>query len=865
VTSSSSTNASSETELTVDPAASVERRQDRRGRARRSRLGSALTRSGIALCLASIAAAPLAAGGVHRPTLAVLFGTVASGLVLLWLGSEVRGRPLRVGLTVVLPVVFLAVPVLQSIPLPMRARGVVDAKGSALLTDDAFAPPTVWPLSLDPVSTRAHIGKAAAALVVFLVAYHLASGQRHRRLVVRTIAIAGIAAVVVGITHKIIGMPKIYGVFVSTQQALLTGPFVNPNHTAEFLELAAFACLACSLQRATALNRVGWMVGALFCAGGAAATLSRGSVLGLGMGILMFAWLRYLARDGGSVNRRRRTSLEWAIFLILFVAIAAGALGASQLVDKFRSGGVHDVRFQLWRESLRVLVAHPFGIGRGAFERVFPVYRSFTTPLSIRFAFTENQPLQLLIDGGWVFFAAMAGGVVLTAAQLIRHGRRDGVEAALIGGVFAIVVHSFVDFGLETLGVLLPFMALLGTIFGRTRTEGQAIVRFRRPLFAGAIGALLVGLASVSASSSDDFDALLKKTSREQGRLQLLQRAQRVHPLDYFYALNYARLEPVGSPEGGPSPRFHALNRALALCPACEVVHADVARNLWSIGRRRQALLEWRTTVDLQPKLLRPVIGELFAAGARPEELAAAASSRPDQMIEVASFLSSVSHPEEAMVVLEEAEAAGASRGEVLITRAGLQLKLGLTVAVTDSLARAHAAGIRDPRLALDEAELRLATQGDRGPDDALAILDAAAIQYPANLDVQRRRLDLVTRFGKWQAVDRALAGFTEALYQNQRSVGEAHTAAARIHARFSRWTSALAEYRISLASDPWNVALWVEFGHAAESAGRDTTAREAYLEAARLSPQNPAVTAALSSLDARMARLRRSGAAGLP
>ena len=90
------------------------------------------------------------------------------------------------------------------------------------------------------------------------------------------------AAVVIGITHKLVGVSKIYGLVASTHRTLLIGPFVNANHTAELLELGAFACLACSFQRPTMLNRVTWLIGMALCAGGVAATLSRGGIAALG-------------------------------------------------------------------------------------------------------------------------------------------------------------------------------------------------------------------------------------------------------------------------------------------------------------------------------------------------------------------------------------------------------------------------------------------------------------------------------------------------------------------------------------------------------------------------------------------------------
>jgi len=815
------------------------------------------------LAVAVVVVAPLAAGTVHRAPLITIMAATAVAVGLVAWGTAAQHRLLRTQWLIVVPLLFLILPVLQSVPLPMAMRRLLDPKGTQLLMEAALVPLSSAPLSLDPPSTRSHIGRAAVALAIFLLAYHLASGQRRRHLLLRAIGITAAAAVVIGAGHRIFGVSKIYGVLVSTHRTLLTGPFVNSNHTAELLELGAFVCLACSFQRPTALNRIGWLIGMLFCFGGAAATLSRGAVAAVGAGVLLFVLLRYLARD--EAGPHRRVALAWGAFLIGLIGLGAGSLGVRELIHRFQPGALtSDVRFALWRDSLRVLSAHPFGIGRGAFDRVYPIYRTLKTSLSIRFAFVENHPLQLLIDGGWVFFALLLTGVGCIVWQIARRSRRDKTEAALLAGLAAVGVHSLFDFGLETLGVLLPFVAVLATILGRLRPEDdtgaakRVLAAARSWPIVGVAGVgLVIGIASLAHASSDDFDALLKAANTPEARREVLVRGQVAHPVDYFFPLVFARQEPLKSGRGGPSPRFHALNRALMLCPGCDSVHLEVARNLWRLGSRRQALLEWRTAVSIQPQLFAGALGELFAAGASPQELASIGTFDAARMVDIAAFLSSIARVDDAFVVLDQAEAMGAPVVEVLLMRAKLQLQAGRTDAAAATLARVHAVQVLDPRLALLEAQMLIDTKGADAGDAALATLDEAATRYPVDLAVQRMRLDVVMKYEKWQAADRALDGLKQALYLAQGSALEAHIASARLYARLSRWTNALGEYRIALADARSDVALWMEFGHAAEVSGRATTAREAYGEASRLNPTNPEVVKALSGVDAELSRLR--------
>jgi len=776
---------------------------------------------------------------------------MALGLALVSIGAIQEQRPLRFSPSALFLLLLVVGPLLQAVPLPASVRKALDPQGSALLADVAPGSASS-PLSLDPPSTRADIGKAALAIVFFIVAYHLASGQRHRHLLTRIVGLVAIAAVVIGIAHKLVGVSKIYGLVGSTHRTLLIGPFVNANHTAELLELGAFACLACSFQRPTMLNRVPWLIGMALCAGGVAATLSRGGIAALGAGVVAFVTLRHFGQGDGT-PKRWRSSLILGALLLGLLGLGVAALGADQLIDRFKSGAIsNDVRFRVWRDSWRVLQAHPFGIGRGAFDRVYPIYRTVSTPFSLRFAFVENEPLQLLIDCGWLLCGLIFVGFGLVAWDLFRNSRRDKIEAALLAGLFAVLVHNIVDFGLEIPGVLLPFLAILATVLGRGHPTAVARVPvWGRWAAIGLAGAgCVIGIASIVRPSSDDFDAQLKKARSVAENKQILIRARAAHPVDYFYVLAYGSLEPLRGPAGQPSPRLHALNQALLLCPGCEAVHLEVGQNLWTLGMRRQALLEYRSAVTLQPTLFKQVMGELFGKGARPEELASIATFQPARMIDVARFLSAMDRVADAIIVLGQAETFGAPRTDVLLSRAAFQLQLGQPSAAETTLAALRVLRVDDPRLPLLEAQaLVLSGSAPDAPDRALGLLDAAAARYPGDVDVQRTRLDLVTRYEKWGAAARALEGYKQALYMRDGTATEAHVASARIWTKMGRLNDALGEYRIALGDQSQNVALWMELGSVSESAGRLETAHEAYAMATRLSPNNPDAARGLQRL----------------
>src|SRR5262249_7353647 len=155
--------------------------------------------------------------------------------------------------------------------------------------------------------------------------------------------------------------------------------------------------------------------------------------------------------------------------------------------------------------------------------------------------------------------------------------------------------------------------------------------------------------------------------------------------------------------------------------------------------------------------------------------------SNPAQMIDVARFLGRTGRASEAITVLGQAEALGAPRSEILLTRAELQLKSGDHSGAESSLSALRGLNVDDPRYTVLEAQAMLASGAPDAPDRAIGKLDGAAIRYPGDVEIQRLRVELVGRYQKWGAAARALEGYKQALYARDGVATDAHLAAARI------------------------------------------------------------------------------------
>lgn len=824
----------------------------------RPRLATALATAGSILSCAVVFAAPLLVGSVHRPAVLLVPLAVALGAVLVVLGEVSRRRFLRVTPAVVLPLSLLLIPLLQSVPVPAALARRIDPAGDALLANSPTATSRFRPLSLDPPETRSILAKAGATLAVFLIAFHLASGRSQRRqLLVRVVAASTVAAMAIGLGHRLLGEAMIFGHFTPSR-GLLNGPFINRNHIAEFLELGAFVCVASALSGAAALNRVGWLAAALMAGACAIATLSRGALLGLAAGTMVFVWLREATKaDAEELGERPPRTMLWVTLMLILLGALALGLGADQVVSRVRDTQVsQELRFSLWKESLRVLMAHPFGIGRGAFERVFPAYRTIEAPVELRFSFIENEPLQYLVEMGWLGFSIVVIAMALITREWLRARRRDQIEAALAASLVAVLVHNVFDFGLETLGVQLPFAAVLGTLLGRTRDVPHRALS--PPLGIGAwtiaLGGILIGGASVAAPISSDFDRMVEKPTPGTDKREIALRAQAAHPVDYFYVLAEAASEPITPDAAGRSPRLHALNHALLLCPHCPDIHAAVAGTLWALGKRSQALEEWHTAVEARPIVFDSILQVVWSAGARPEEIAVIARSNADWLLRSASFLIGRGKAAGARAILPLAKEAGAPPDQVLLLEATLSLEAGANEDALKSLDDARKLSPQNPRVffLLGEANLRAGRV-----DEALRDLDTGIGMNPHDLSLLRSRLNIVMSQRKWFLAKDALDALQTGLLEAGLPTTESHLAAARYYSSLREYGKASSEYNIVLTQDPGNGGVWAELGALWESAGRMGPALEAYRQANVVMPGNAGIMAAIERMTTRIQTIR--------
>lgn len=561
------------------------------------------------VCLGLVAAAlllsVLAVGGALRWVQAAVAAlTACAVLVQLWSRRRLdRAPPLVLWLAVAAGLCAV-----QLLPLPHGVLAAVDATGTQLRDDGAaIAGTSPWQaISLDPAATLRGLAMLATLLGIALLGLRFAVVERGRFLVLGGVAVTcGLAAVVAGV-HALLGADRLYGVYAPVHMQAVFGPLLNPNHMGGLMAIGAVLGFGLAFYpNQLAQLRVLWVGVCVTCSAACAATMSRGAMLGLAIGLCVAAAVLVSSRMSSDHRRRRhqtwRRDLPVAMVIGLGVALALYA-SAGNVAGQLRDTSFTELskpvsKYAAWKSSLDLVREAPLvGIGRGAVEssltRVHPASAYFT------FSHLENEYLSAVVELG-IPGAIVLGGLFLWGALVAFRRWRDGpLAAAALGALAAIGFQSSVDFGVELLGLAVPVVLIACTVQLvplRPETSGRlGRVRVARALLVGLLaGAALLAVSSATRDVQEDHDALL---DQPHATLADVRELVARHPLDYY---GFG----VGADIASRDDDVRAaawLNHALALHPTHPGLHRLAARMLVGLRLYPQAAVEYGLALDAQ-------------------------------------------------------------------------------------------------------------------------------------------------------------------------------------------------------------------------------------------------------------------------
>jgi O-antigen ligase len=289
--------------------------------------------------------------------------------------------------------------------------------------------------------------------------------------------------------------------------------FINRNHFAVLVEMGLGLVFGLLLKARVGEKArfLGW-VGVGFLIYSMIAVNSRGGLVSLA-GLLVFgAFVHVLTRDPATNGKRRLRSEFTSEYRsgwrpkVRKIALAAGVcflvfgltafivafVGGDRVVTRLEKieGEIEAVdgsrinRNVIWNSTVDLIKARPvLGSGFGAYESAITEFDASSGKATLSQA--HNDYLEILANGGVIGFALFAIFGFLVIVRTIENFRsedelRRSICFGAVIGIFGVMVHSFVDFGLHTLVNAIVFVLLIVMATARVEVGKKSDARLGR-------------------------------------------------------------------------------------------------------------------------------------------------------------------------------------------------------------------------------------------------------------------------------------------------------------------------------------------------------------------------------------------------
>ncbi len=377
----------------------------------------------------------------------------------------------------VLLAVFVAVSVIQIIPLPPGVLKLVSPRTSALYREMGAAG---WrSLSLAPTLSFSEIIHILFyGVFAFLVYRHVRTRRRLEAFTLTLLAV-GVFESFYGLAELFGGSQRIFGFQRDYHLGSATGTYINRDHFAGLLEMLFALALGYLLAKAdffgmgrerSLREKFLWFAQeklqrALLC--GIVAV-----VIGLGLvfsrsrsGIFIFFAVIILAAAAVSAGGRAKRPARILRTVAVLVVFAAAAAGVKPVVERFtKENMAKDARFGYYANSLKYLRAFPAGTGLKTFPQAYPMFETVYEPGLLDHA--HNDYLEVLAESGVVGGGALILLAALGVAWIFLRWLKSrdplvrGIALGALLGVVALLLHSFTDFNLRIPANAVFFVAL---------------------------------------------------------------------------------------------------------------------------------------------------------------------------------------------------------------------------------------------------------------------------------------------------------------------------------------------------------------------------------------------------------------------
>lgn len=381
----------------------------------------------------------------------------------------------------VLPIVAVALPLLQLLPVPeaLWSMGPARRELASQLREAGVAPMRV--LSLDPLATEAALWSLIPAIALFLATLSLRG--RARKLLLGLVVVLAIANVFLGMAQMADASGNDYRLYSRTNLDQAVGFFANRNHMASMLVMIMPLVLVWT--GAALVGRLGGrgLNPLLIVAGcavvillvvGIALTRSRAGLL---LGILAVLGSLPLVLSLGK-QRGVKRGLAITLGIAVMLTVQFSLVGA---LERAQTSWTEDGRVKYSLVTLQAARAYlPWGSGLGTFRPAYQPFEARHEPGRYIVNHAHNDYAELFLEGGIPALALMAGFVTLWLRQgfhlwRTRSLRPESGSALLVRACWLAatlgLLHSAMDYPLRTTANMSVFAVLVAIAFSEVRSH----------------------------------------------------------------------------------------------------------------------------------------------------------------------------------------------------------------------------------------------------------------------------------------------------------------------------------------------------------------------------------------------------------
>jgi O-antigen ligase len=389
------------------------------------------------------------------------------GLGVLLLSASLRA-PLSVArFPVLVPLILVALVLLQILPLPGRAGHTI---------------------SCAPYQTVSQLLLLATYLTAFYVALLVCEDRNAKKRLVYALIALGAFEAFYGLVQYLTGWQHIFGYVKKYYLEDATGTYINRNHFAGFLEMVLPFTVGLALDlagklraaaqrneaKARSLLSAPELFPLIFLSFLAVAIFTALIFSRSRMGIISaIASLIAILALAGSTLPSKRVRIAAAVLFFLGIVGIVVWVGSDPVIGRFEVlgqeyGQTGQNRISIWRDTVKLIREHPWlGTGLGTFSVAYTSVQTVFLNRLVDHAHCDYLEVvaELGFPGGILVFASF----FWILAQAVRSYRKakNRFDAAVclgcIGGITAILVHSFADFNLYIPANALVFAVTLAS------------------------------------------------------------------------------------------------------------------------------------------------------------------------------------------------------------------------------------------------------------------------------------------------------------------------------------------------------------------------------------------------------------------